>query len=415
MYFLFYLLDFIYVLNFIKSEKTVELNFYRNVSYKSDSDFSALMSNKLFGTIIIGSFEKKLDLEIFFNRPYFSISFSDIKNSTTLKQLEPNFTAYNKSEFYYSQKSEERIKINDKITVDDFKFICDRYGVGKIGLNLNIQNNELADFSFIKELKRKKLIETYDIKILYNKGNLSQGKILFGSSPSYARPMHLDQNSIFSFRVDQITYKNEDFTTEIGLDFYSGIIMAPSKLNMKITEFFQPYLNNFTCKYVVLKTNYDKTIFCDEDFNDFEKFDKIYFSLYDFGFNYSFILEGKDLFVKVKNGYLFVLKTYLYNANDKWVLGLPFFSKYPVTLNFDKKMIGFDIINKNKTVVEPKKNNNSILPWALFGSLACILIIIISINLYFLVFKRKRKVRANELDEDIIYNKKVDEDNNLGI
>ena len=152
MYFLFYLLDFIYVLNFIKSEKTVELNFYRNVSYKSDSDFSALMSNKLFGTIIIGSFEKKLDLEIFFNRPYFSISFSDIKNSTTLKQLEPNFTAYNKSEFYYSQKSEERIKINDKITVDDFKFICDRYGVGKIGLNLNIQNNELADFSFIKEL-----------------------------------------------------------------------------------------------------------------------------------------------------------------------------------------------------------------------------------------------------------------------
>ena len=415
MYFLFYLLDFIYVLNFIKSEKTVELNFYKNVSYKSDSDFSALMSNKLFGTIIIGSFEKKLDLEIFFNRPYFSISFSDIKNSTTLKQLEPDFTCYNKSEFYYSKKSEERIKINDKITVDDFKFICDRYGVGKIGLSLNIQNNELADFSFIKELKRKKLIETYDIKILYNKGNLSQGKILFGSSPSYTRPMHLDQYSVFSFRVDQITYKNEDFTTEIGLDFYSGIIMAPSKINMKITEFFQPYLKNFTCKYVFLTSNYDKTFFCDENFNDFEKFDKIYFSLYDFGFNYSFILEGKDLFVKVKNGYLFVLKTYLYNANDKWVLGLPFFSKYPVTLNFDKKMIGFDIINKNKTVVEPEKNNNSILPWALFGSLAGILVIIISINLYFLVFKRKRKVRANELDEDIIYNKKVDEDNNLGI
>ena len=95
--------------------------------------------------------------------------------------------------------------------------------------------------------------------------------------------------------------------------------------------------------------------------------------------------------------------------------GIAFFSKYPITLNFDKNLIGFDIINKNNSVVDIEKNNNYALPWALFGSFAFILIIIICINLYFLVFKKKRKVRANELDEDIIYNKKIDEDNNLGI
>ena len=125
-------------------------------------------------------------------------------------------------------------------------------------------------------------------------------------------------------------------------------------------------------------------------------------------------MEGKDLFVKVKDGYLFVLRTYIYSAVDKWVLGLPFFSKYPVSLNFHKRLIGFDI-NKNITDTKQNNNNNSILPWALFGSLAVILIIIIAVNLYFFVFKKKRKIRANELDEDIIYNKKIDEDNNLGI
>ena len=73
------------------------------------------------------------------------------------------------------------------------------------------------------------------------------------------------------------------------------------------------------------------------------------------------------------------------------------------------------ILNKNITDTKQYNNNNSILPWALFGSLAVILIIIIAVNLYFFVFKKKRKIRANELDEDIIYNKKIDEDNNLGI
>ena len=402
----FYLLYFNYILIFIKSEKTVEINFYRNISIKSDSDFSPLIKNKIFTTIIIGSYEQKIDLQISFHKPFFSIASSYVENSSTLKRIEPNFTFYSRSEFNYAQKSEEKIKINDKITIDDFKFISDGFGEGAIGLSLNIENNELTDFNFVKELIRKNLIETYDIKILYNKGDISTGKIIFGSSPLYTRAMHIEQKSIFCFRVEQITYQNEDFTAEIGLDFDSGGIMAPGKFYTKIAKFFQPYLDRGVCKYVFLKNNYDKTFFCDENFNEFEKFDKIYFNFNDFDFKYSFILEGKDLFIKVNNGYLFVLRTFVYNAIDKWVLGLPFFSKYPITLNFDKNLIGFDIINKN---------NSHVLQWALFGSLAVILIVIICINIYIFVFKKKRVVRANELDEDIIYSKKSDEDNNLGI
>ena len=59
-YFFFYILYFNYILNFIISEKTVELNFYRNISYKGDSDYSPLIKNKLYTTIIIGSYEQKV-------------------------------------------------------------------------------------------------------------------------------------------------------------------------------------------------------------------------------------------------------------------------------------------------------------------------------------------------------------------
>ena len=200
-----YLLYFNYILIFIKSEKTVELNFYRNISFKSDIDYSPLIKNKIFTTIIIGSYEQKLDLQIFFYKPFFSIASSYVENSSTLKRIEPNFTFYSRSEFNYAQKSEEKIKINDKITIDDFKFISDGFGEGAIGLSLNIENNELNDFNFVKELIRKNLIETYDIKILYNKGDISTGKIIFGSSPLYTRAMHIEQKSIFCFRVEQIT------------------------------------------------------------------------------------------------------------------------------------------------------------------------------------------------------------------
>jgi hypothetical protein len=414
MHFFFYLINLFFIFTIIKSQKTVEINFYRNISYKSDTDFSGLIKNKIYTTLIVGSFQKIINLQIVFYKPYFSLSSIDVENSTSLRRLEPNFSFYSKSEFNYAQKSEEKIKINDKITIDDFKFISDGFGGGNIGLSLNIENNELSDFSFIKELLRKKLINNYDIKLLYDKNNLSKGKIIFGSTPPYTEPMHIEKNSIFCFKIDRIIYQDEDYTTEIGIDFESGGIMAPGKIYIKIANFFQPYLDNKICKYVFLSSNYDKSFFCDESFNDFEKFDKIYFSLNDFDFKYSFVLEGKDLFVKVKDGYLFVLRTYIYSAVDKWVLGLPFFSKYPVSLNFHKRLIGFDI-NKNITDTKQNNNNNSILPWALFGSLAVILIIIIAVNLYFFVFKKKRKISANELDEDIIYNKKIDEDNNLGI
>ena len=404
-----YFFLFLYLINYSNEEKIVEINFFQDFTYKGESDFSELIKNNLFTTFLLGSNNKKVDIKLSFDTPYFSISYNYVENSTTLRPNEPDFTYYGKTEFFRAQKSEEKIKLNEEITIDDFKFICDQFGGEKLGLNLNIDNNELEDFTFIKELLRNKLIETHDIKILYNENNFTSGKIIFGAPAKYTIQMHVEKITIFCFKMDTITYQGEDYTTEVGIDFNSAGIVAPSSFYDRLDKFFEPYMNNNTCKYIVLPKFYESSIFCYDNFTNIENFGKIYFEIKDFYFKYTFILEGKELFKKVNNGYLFLIRSFVYYTADKWVLGLPFFGKYPITFNLKKYKIGFDINKEN--IIEDESNNNSdnILPWILVAIFGLLFIFVIAFNIYFFLLKKQRKIRANELDEDIIYNPEKEE------
>ena len=411
----FLILLFINKIKYSKEQKILEINFYRNLSYNNESDFSELIKNKLYVTFELGSNKKKVNLPLYFSSPYFSLSYEDVEHSSTCKALESDFTFYDKSEFYSARKSEEKIKINEKITIDDFKFIADKLGNRQLGLNLNCDNNELLDFIFIKELLRNNLIENQFITISFNDNSFSSGKLIFGASPKYSMPMHIEERSIFCFRIDQIKYQGEDYTEEIGIDFNSASIVAPSTFYKKVEAFFEPFTKSKTCKYLVIPKSFESSIFCYDNFTDIEKFGNISFIINDFNFMHTFILEGKELFKKVKGGYLFLIRTFAFYTSKKWVLGLPFFGKYPVTFNLEKNLIGFDIkINKDDNNGD-KSNKDSYISWILLGILGLLFILIIGFNVFYFVFKKKRTIRANELDEDIVYSAKKDEDNKLGI
>jgi hypothetical protein len=261
----------------------------------------------------------------------------------------------------------------------------------------------------MKELIRNNLIVTHDIKILYNDNNFTSGKIIFGVSAKYTIPMHVEKTTVFCFKMDKITYQEEDYTTEVGIDFNSAGIVAPSSFYERLDKFFEPYMNNNTCKYIILPKNYESSIFCYDNFTHIENFGKIYFTINDFNFKYTFILEGKELFKKVNNGYLFMIRSYVYYTADKWVLGLPFFGKYPITFNLKKNLIGFDINKENIDEGESNINKVNILPWILVAVFAILLILVIAFNIYFFSHKKQRRIRANELDDEIIYNPQKDE------
>ena len=409
MNFISFFFPFLYLIYFSNEEKIVEISFFQDLTYKGESDFSELIKNNIYTTFFIGYNNKKVDIKLSFDTPYFSIPYNYVENSTTLRLLEPDFTFYGSTEFYKAQKSEEKIKINKEITIDVFKFICNEFGGVKLGLNINIENNELEDFTFMKELIRNNLIETHDIKILYNDNNFTSGKIIFGASAKYTIPMHVEKTTVFCFKMDKITYEGEDYTTEVGIDFNSAGIVAPSSFYERLDQFFEPHMNNNTCKYIILPKNYESSIFCYDNFTHIENFGKIYFTINDFNFKYTFILEGKELFKKVNNGYLFMIRSYVYYTADKWVLGLPFFGKYPITFNLKKNLIGFDINKENIDEDESNNNKENILPWILVAVFGILLILVIAFNIYFFSHKKQRRIRANELDDEIIYNPQKDE------
>ena len=259
------------------------------------------------------------------------------------------------------------------------------------------------------------MIENPYITISFNDKSFSSGKLIFGSSPKYSLPIHIEEKSIFCFRIDKISYQGEDYTEEIGIDFNSGAIIAPSEFYKKVETFFQPFTRSKICKYLVKPRTFELSIFCYDNFTGIEKFGNISFIINDFNFMHTFILDGKELFMKVKGGYLFLIRTFAFYTNNKWVLGLPYFGKYPITLNLEKNLIGFDININKEDNKEDKPNNGSNVSWILLGILGILFIAIIAFSIYFFVFKKKRTIRANELDENFVYSEKKDEDNKLGI
>ena len=133
---------------------------------------------------------------------------------------------------------------------------------------------------------------------------------------------------------------------------------------------------------------------------------------------YNFELTKKDLFEQIysKDYFLIIFPKNIISEKNKyiWYLGEPFYKKYPFTIDFDDKTLGFYIkekIHENKTKIENidnkdnnkvRNHNNSHIKNILFKIGEIIAIIGLLIGAYFIGKKvnEGRKKRANELKDD---------------
>ena len=133
---------------------------------------------------------------------------------------------------------------------------------------------------------------------------------------------------------------------------------------------------------------------------------------------YNFELTNKDLFEQIYSRDYFLIIFPKKNVEEKnkniWYLGEPFYKKYPFTIDFDAKTIGFyskETINKNETKIEIVDNkdknkvindNNSKVKNILFKIGEILVVIGLLFGAYFIGIKVKegRKKRANELKDD---------------
>ena len=329
-----------------------------------------------------------------------------------------------------------------------------------------IKSNTIRDkFNLILQLKEKNIIDTYDWFIYFEQGkeeiiNLENiddinPTLIIGGQPHYYR------NDLF-YKSQLIT----SYTDVYGLimnfkDVYLYIRNKDSEEMRKISTFVEnveiyldkitiyapPYYTNiikreFFNKYDACHEVRDEeyTYYCDKsaDFtiDDLKNFPSLYFQ--HIGFNYTFELTYKDLFVENKGKYLFLV-TENNEEDEIWYIGFPILKKYQLVFNQDYKTIGFynpnlpkekeidnidgnDDENNNKTDddtnsdgVNGNETNNDIdntdqksnngmsgKSVALIVVLTGIVFIVVGLIIGKMIFKKinKRK-RANELKDDI--------------
>ena len=108
--------------------------------------------------------------------------------------------------------------------------------------------------------------------------------------------------------------------------------------------------------------------------------------------NFSFEFNYKDLFIQKDNQiYFLIVFRNEYSGIEYWILGKPFFKKYQLVFESDRKLIGIYI---------GKEKNQLNVSWIIVFVLFIILIILI----IYIINKYKnlpKKIKANELLEQM--------------
>ena len=409
----------------------IELDF--NTYIPNDINIENFMENyfynKIYTQIFIGTPPQKINLSIKLQHyPFYIIdkNYINIENSSNYynKNLSSTFiqskSYWNRSvtDISYSYVSEDNFKFGN-VYIEKFKFNLVTelnyqndfiFEAGSIGLDLYFLDEIFKESHFITQLKSRAYILSYDFSILYLNNN--KGKIIIGLRPdeydknyneknlNYMNIAHIYYIDYWSCTFYNITSNGYNLLYPYATNFFKiefGFIKGSYEYYTLILEnFFNNLINEKKCeiKKFDIKAKQYEYIICEKNIN-LNKFGNL--TLYNKELNYSFIFDEKDLF-KNFNNKLFFLIIFESGSSNEWIFGKPFFQKYHLLFNQDKKVIGVytDFNHKNK-----KFKLFSIIKILIL----IILFILICVFIYIIIYclKYPRKLRTNELKENYDY------------
>ena len=412
----------------LSSDEYVPKNFDENKNYN-------LISDKDYNPSLSSSFNKIKNIKIFSkkNKTHSIITESLLLSDTSILNGNEN-----------------------KIKIDDIKFVFEEDKEEKkhaiIGLNYDTSNKEIP--FIVNELKRLNIITNYNWSFKFI--SKTEGLFIIGSLPhnyennkkifnsiTYTQALSSsagDYSYPWSFHFNKIYFNNENSQiiisqiTKCNLVPNLGFVIVNSKYKKLILDhYFNDLIENNICqlekteitKYnkseVFFGTNgiyefftCNKNKFVNEKNNYKKQFKSLKFDLPKY--NYTFELNGEDLFMEINDKYYFLV-AFPENKDEilyiPCFLGLPFYQKFRLVFNFDSKTIGFynnyldidieeeDDINKNQNNTDTnsnKSNTNNYLR-IIIEIFVCLVLIIIA----FFIGKKineQRKKRANELSDN---------------
>ena len=354
---------------------------------------------------------------------------------------------------------------NSKVEANKFKFniysefLNEKYKCGIIGLrnpsNVYYENNETI--FFFDELKSHNLIDEKIFTILYNEKkdifnsneDLFQGKIIIGEYPHKFDPTkftstdeiimkgaaYLTEEIVlpgngYVFLVNELKFNSSnkiylESDVHVQISFTSGFIKGTNLYRKEIHKvFFEDLIKKQLCKIEYLEENvYTNEYFiysCNSDQEILEKiktFPPLYFEIKTQ--NLQFIFTYENLFKQFNDRIYFLIafrdeKYYVYSS--KCYFGEIFLRKYITSFDYDSKSIIFyrnqvnDANLNSKTIYEKKEKEKQS---NIFGVLRILLEIFMGIFIIFMIYifyrkiRSKRKLHANELeDNNFVYESK---------
>ena len=257
-------------------------------------------------------------------------------------------------------------------------------------------------YNFLYQLKENKIISSYTFTIKFK--NENYGEIIIGDYPhiynnnfilgdfQYTKILDFDNFFQWKFQIETI-FNNEEIIenkVDIIISLNYGIcIGGDNYLNIINNTFFKEYIENGICEYKLSNNTLIYFFECNNNVN-ISKFPKLKF--YQKIMNYTFELGYNDLFI-LKNEKLYFLIGFSRRSTYDWIFGVPFLKQYQLVFDQEREIIGI------YTSFNKKKNDY------LFKILTvvCLLIIILLTTLLYKLIHKKRKIRANELEENFEY------------
>jgi hypothetical protein len=341
------------------------------------------------------------------------------KNSSSYNIIEENCPFY--SHFYsYAIMSSEKFNIQNIFSGEEKFLLITQlskdfknykiYFPGILGLNISPLKNvkNIKNYNFIESLKEKNLIDSYSFIVNYSSED--EGEIIFGiknynndyknNKIAHTRALQINLNLKWSIVFDIIKYGNqslEKFSDQGIFRIELGIIIGTNELKIKVKKsFFDYYINQNKCKEITKDDeqtyfNSKTSFICDDDIN-LTNFKNLSFELKEI--NTTFIFTYKDLFQKIKNKYVFLI--YFNEYGRGWEFGKPFFKRYNIIFDQDKKIIG---IHRKINY----KNENNYSSTFIIIILILIILYLLGYIINYLINKKSKKIRANELEDDYEY------------
>ena len=449
--------------NFFK----IPFGLYKLESYRKENNtMFKIINNIKYVNLSIGSPPQLTPLELDTNFPTFSISnkYYNKSESTSYKQISE------KEEYFIHEVSDNGFLSKDIINIDDktkkeinfilaTKYIAKKYNnIGIIGLHIPIKVQH-GVHHFFNSTKEAGMIKSYvwtlkffnnislfdQITYQENKDNIV-GEFIFGDEPSnyendiynYNKKGYYKVNGLsttdsidweLSFSNIYITPKNSKNNSKIyflgekkaKIIINFSYILGPSDIFYLLKEnYFSEYLKYNICQEK--ETNYIyKYIECENNSSfNVESFPDISFDHAEL--NTTFNLTYKDLFIfdKDSNKYIFLIigKNYFIN----WIFGSVFLRKFQLVFDNEAKTIGIykrvDNPNDDDSDGTDNKKTMMIVLIVVLSAITAFLLIFFGMIIQKKCFNKNRKVRVNELEENLNYeskNEEINDDNKLNI